>query len=419
MDWVFSEKAAASIRDSNARLNLWHGSVRSGKTISSIVRWLLFVRSAPEGHLVMVGKTERTLKRNVLDEIERIVGSRAYKYVGGAGEVYIHGRKVLLIGANDVRAEGKVRGLTVAGAYVDEVTLIPEPVFRQLLARMSVRGAKLFGTTNPDGPYHYLKTDFIDRADLDLRVWHFDLDDNPALDPAYVTALKLEYGEGSLWYQRFIQGLWVAAEGAVYDFFNEGEHVIDRLPDRKPDQLDLSVDYGTSNATSVGAYLSWNGVKDGQVRAVRATGWYYDGRATGRQKTDSEYATEIIEWTKTLPMPVRHVFLDPSAASFKTELRRRGLNVREADNDVLDGIRVQARMLRSGEYRIKRDPGNAQCIRDYGAYLWDTKAQKRGEDKPLKQHDHTKDDERYYLHTMFGRPPAATDAAARRIATRM
>lgn len=402
MDWVFSEKAAASIRDSTARLNLWHGSVRSGKTISSIVRWLLYIRSAPEGHLVMIGKTERTLKRNVLDEIERIVGSRAYRYVGGAGEVFIHGRKVLLIGANDVRAEGKVRGLTVAGAYVDEVTLIPEGVFRQLLARMSVRGAKLFGTTNPDGPYHYLKTDFIDRADLDLRVWHFELDDNPALDPEYVRALKLEYGEGSLWFKRFIEGLWVAAEGAVYDFFNESEHTIDTLPDRTPDQLDLSIDYGTSNATSVGAYLSWNGVKEGDLRAVRHSGWYYDGRATGRQKTDSEYATEIIDWTQTLPMPVRNVYLDPSAASFKTELRKRGLNVRAAKNDVIDGIRVQARMLRSGEYRLRRDTSNAQCIRDYGAYLWDTNAQARGEDKPLKQHDHTKDDERYYLFTTFG-----------------
>jgi len=401
VDWVFSEKAAASIRDSTARLNLWHGSVRSGKTISSIIRWLLYIRSAPEGHLVMIGKTERTLKRNVLDEIERIVGSRAYKYVGGAGEVWIHGRKVLLIGANDLRAEGKVRGLTVAGAYVDEVTLIPEGVFRQLLARMSVRGAKLFGTTNPDGPYHWLKTSFIDRSDLDLRVWHFELDDNPSLDPEYVRSLKLEYGEGSLWFKRFIEGLWVAAEGAVYDFFHETDHTIDHLPERPADQLDLSIDYGTSNATSVGAYLSWNGVQDGDLRAVRHSGWYYDGRATGRQKTDSEYARDVLEWTQSLPMPVRYVFLDPSAASFKTELIRHKLEVRDADNTVLDGIRIQARMLRNGEYRIRRDPGNAQCIRDYGAYLWDTKAQARGEDKPLKQHDHTKDEERYYLKTMF------------------
>ncbi|MBA3890779.1 MAG: PBSX family phage terminase large subunit [Gemmatimonadaceae bacterium] len=413
MDWLFSEKAAASIRESTSRLNFWHGSVRSGKTISSIIRWITFIASSPaDGHLLMVGKTERTLKRNVLDEIERIVGSRAYKHIGGAGEVWIHGRRVLLVGANDARAESKVRGLTLAGVYVDEMSLIPEPVFRQLTARMSVRGAMLFGTTNPDGPYHWLKTAYLDRADLDMRLWHFGLDDNPALDASYVANLKVEYGEGSLWYKRFILGLWVAAEGAVYDFFNEREHTLLELPDRAPDQLDLSVDYGTSNATSVGAYLSWNGVPDAGLRAVRHSGWYYDGRATGRQKTDSEYGQEIAEWAKGLPRPVRHVFLDPSAASLKTELKRRGFSVRSAKNDVIDGIRTQAKMLRNGEYRIRQDASNAECIRDYGAYLWDTRAQARGEDKPLKANDHTKDEERYYLHTIFGQPQRRAPAVS-------
>lgn len=408
MQWAFSPTARDSIRDSTARLNIWHGSVRSGKTISSIIRWITFIGNAPPGALLMVGKTERTLKRNILDEIEQIVGAKNYKYVGGSGEAWICGRKVLLVGANDERAEGKIRGLTVAGAYGDELTLWPEGFFRQLLARMSVRGAKLFGTTNPDGPYHWLKASFLDRAaDLDLRAFHFQLEDNIALDPAYVESLKAEYGEGTLWYKRFIQGLWIAAEGAVYDFFHEDQHVVDALPDRHPDQVDVSIDYGTSNATSAGAYASWNRVPQGNLRAVRLAGWYYDGRATGRQKTDTEYADEITTWLKQLDQPIRYVFVDPSAASFAAELRKRKvrkkpLSVRRARNDVLDGIRTQAKMLRSGEYKIRRDPSNGPCIRDYGAYLWDTRAQARGEDKPLKQHDHTKDEERYYLHSMFG-----------------
>lgn len=404
MEWVFSPKARDSIRDSVARQNIWHGSVRSGKTISSIIRWLTFIQTAPSGgHLVMVGKTERTLRRNILTEVERIVGSRHYHYNAGEGVATILGREVFVYGANDERAEGKIRGLTVAGAYGDEISLWPESFYAQLLARMSVRGAMLFGTTNPDGPYHWLKTNYLDRAsELNLRAFHFELEDNPALDPEYVAALKSEYGEGTLWYKRFIQGLWVAAEGAVYDFFNETDHVIDALPDRRPDQVDLSIDYGTSNATSVGAYASWNQPGPGQPRAVRLAGWYYDGRATGRQKTDGEYAEDIKAWVRQLDLPVRYTFIDPSAASFRAELRKHKFKVRAARNDVLDGIRTQARMLRSGEYRIKRDPTNAQAIRDYGAYLWDTKAQARGEDKPLKQNDHTKDEERYYLHTMFG-----------------
>ena len=356
MEWVFSEKARDSIRDSTARINLWHGSVRSGKTISSIVRWLTFIRSAPPGALVMIGKTERTLKRNILDPLGEMVGRKHYRLVSGSGEAWILGRRVLLVGANDERAEGKIRGMTAVGAYGDELTLWPESFFRMLLSRLSVRGASLFGTTNPDGPYHWLKVGFLDRAGLDLRAFHFELGDNVALDPAYVAALKAEYGEGTLWYKRFIQGLWVAAEGAVYDFFNEAEHVIGALPARAPDQIDLSIDYGTSNATSAGAYASWNRVPAGELRAVRLGGYYYDGRASGRQKTDTEYAREIIEWARHFEKPIRYVFLDPSAASFKTELRRHGVTARAAKNDVIDGIRTQAKMLRNGEYRILKPP---------------------------------------------------------------
>lgn len=398
--------ALDSIRDASARINIWHGPVRSGKTVSSLLAWVLFVDQAPPGDLYMVGKTELTLARNILQPLEAFLGAN-FRFSVGQHKAWMRTtsgrwRAIELVGANDQRAETKIRGATAAGAYGDEITLWPESFFKMMLSRLSVKGARLFGTTNPDGPYHWLKAEYLDRPELNLRAFTWPIDANPFLDPEYVRALKLEYGEGSLWFKRFIEGLWVAAEGAVYDFFNETEHTIDTLPPRAPDQLDLSIDYGTSNATSVGAYLSWNGVNEGDLRAVRHSGWYYDGRATGRQKTDSEYATEIIDWTQTLPMPVRNVYLDPSAASFKAELRKRGLNVRAAKNDVIDGIRVQARMLRSGEYRIRRDPSNAQCVRDYGAYLWDTNAQARGEDKPLKQHDHTKDDERYYLFTMFG-----------------
>src|SRR5690606_23498028 len=274
----FSAKAKASIRDSDARLNLWHGSVRSGKTIRSIIRWLTFIREAPPGALLMVGKTERTLRRNILDELERIVGARNYRYVGGSGEAFILGRRVLLVGANDERAEGKIRGMTLAGAYGDELTLWPEGFFRMLLSRLSLRGARFFGTTNPDGPYHWLKTDFLDReGELDLRAWHFTLEDNIALDPAYVASLKAEYGEGTLWYRRFIDGLWVAAEGAVYDFFNESEHVLPAPPPEQPERLVLSVDYGTSNATSAGLYGVWSQPTPSGLKAIRLDGYYYDG----------------------------------------------------------------------------------------------------------------------------------------------
>lgn len=349
----------------------------------------------------MVGKTERTLRRNILSEVERIVGSRNYRFNAGEGVAHILGREVFVYGANDERAEGKIRGLTVAGAYGDELSLWPESFYAQLLARMSIRGAMLFGTTNPDGPYHWLKANYLDRAaELNLRAFHFALEDNPALDPQYVADLKAEYGAGTLWYRRFILGDWVAAEGAVYDFFNESEHVAATAPERDPDRLFLSIDYGTSNATSAGLYGTWK-EPVGNLKALRLDGYYYDGKASGRQKTDADYARDLEERFGDQRRRIR-VILDPSAASFKAELKKHGWRVTAAKNDVLDGIRTQAKMLQAGEYRILDAPGNKQAIRDYGAYLWDTKAQARGEDKPIKSNDHTKDEERYFLHTVFG-----------------
>lgn len=415
MDWAFGAAARASIRDAVARLNIWHGPVRSGKTIASIIAWVLFIRAAPPGALLMVGKTERTLKRNVLDVIEVIVGGSHYRYVGGSGEAFIFGRRVLLVGANDERAEGKIRGLTVAGAYGDELSLWPEGFFRQLLARMSVTGARLFGTTNPDGPYHWLKVGFLDRAgELSLRAFSWPLEDNVALDPEYVRSLKAEYVPGTLWYKRFIEGLWVAAEGAVYDFFSEAEHVIQAAP-RDPDELFLSIDYGTSNATSAGLYGAYRQPVNG-LKAVRLRGYYHSGRETGRQKTDAEYAAELAATFEDVRPRIKRVILDPSAASFKAELRKSGWKVIDADNSVVDGIRTQAKMLKNGEYRIVDHPTNKQAIRDYGAYLWDSRAQARGEDKPLKQNDHTKDEERYFLETIFGGNQGPSEQARRALA---
>src|SRR5512137_2397156 len=147
-----------SILEANARLNLWEGSVRSGKTVASILAWLIYtVKYAPPGNLLMAGKTERTLRRNILDVIAEIVPPTDYHLNAGTGELTLYGRKIYLVGANDERSESKIRGVSLAGAYCDELTLFPESFFQMLLSRLSLKGARLFGTTNPDGPAHWLK----------------------------------------------------------------------------------------------------------------------------------------------------------------------------------------------------------------------------------------------------------------------
>lgn len=390
---LFSHKQLEVIANSTARLNILDGSVRSGKTIASLVAWIMFVSEAPPGELLMVGKTERTLKRNILDVLEQIVGSRYFKYNLGAGEATLFGRRIYLVGANDLRSEGKIRGLTLAGAYGDEIALWPESFFTMLLSRLSVPGARFLGTTNPDSPYHWLKTNYLDRAgELSLRRWHFSLEDNSNLDPAYVGALKKEYV--GLWYKRFISGLWVQAEGAVYDMWDDAIHAVDGVPNQFT-RYYVGVDYGTSNPT----VFLLIGQHEDKLYVIDEYCW--DSAERGRQKTDAEYSRDLQEFIKgRYP---RAIVIDPSAASFITQLRRDGVRmIRHANNSVLDGIRTVAAFLPQKRLFVYRERCS-NLLREFTAYVWDPQAQKRGEDRPLKQNDHALDALRYVVHTVFGR----------------
>jgi PBSX family phage terminase large subunit len=396
-----SPKQSWSLAASDARINLWVGAVRSGKTYSSIWRWIDFVRNGPPGALMMIGKTERTLKRNVLDPLADLLGPR-FKLVAGSGEAFIFGRRVYLVGANDVTAESKIRGATLAGAYGDEVVTWPESFFNQLLARLSVLDAKLFGTTNPDSPAHWLKKKFVDRtAELDMKVFHFVLKDNHTLDPGYVASLEREYV--GLWRRRYLLGEWALAEGAVFDMFDPDRHVIPSWP-RGEGQKPVPVlmnwagsDYGTTNPT---VYLMLSQLVSGQFLAHDE--WRHDSRVAGRQMTDAQYIDAYKTWAqgvylgRELPDPwPAWTFVDPSAASFRYGLYQAGVpGVTDADNAVLDGIRDVSTLLGSDMLLFDRDT-TTLAVEEMQGYGWDGQAQSRGEDKPIKLSDHGPDTLRY------------------------
>lgn len=395
-----SDTQINSITDSTARINIWHGSVRSSKTIMSIIRWLEYIPTAPKGKLLMIGKTERTLKRNILDVIEEIVGPKNYHFSSGKGEVTIFGRAIDIVGANDERSENKIRGTTLAGAYGDELTLWPESFFKMLMTRLSVKGSMFFGTTNPDSPYHWLKADYLDREhELNMRSFHFTLHDNPALDPEYVKSLELEYS--GLWYKRFIQGLWVMAEGVVYDMFNNEVHVKNEkdLPVNimEFDRYYVPVDYGTANPTTflmIGERVTQNGERESYVLKE----YYYDGRKEQVQKTNSQYADDLVEFIGDIP--VTQIYVDPSAKSFITELKQHDkitASIIEAVNDVVEGIREVSKKIKNNLLFVLDTCKN--LLREFNAYVWDAKAQKHGEDKPVKDNDHALDALRYYVFT--------------------
>lgn len=384
-----------SIAHSQARINLWSGAVRSGKTIASLLRWLMFVAQAPRGGaLVVSGKTYDTVSRNIFGPLmdPALFGPVAalVRYTRGAPTATILGRTIEVITANDAKSEGRLRGLTAAGAYVDEATLVPREFWVQLLARLSVPGAKLFATTNPDGPQHWLRQEFILREhELDLRHWHFTLDDNPHLPAEFVAALKSEYV--GLWYRRFISGEWCLAEGAVYDMWNPDIHVVDVLPQIRR-WIGLGIDYGTTNPFS--ALVLGLG---GDDRLYLTDEWRWDSKRQHRQLTDHEYSARLRAWLTEQQIRPQYAVVDPSAASFTTQLWQDGMSPVPGDNAVLDGIRTVSSLLARDRLKVHRSCTG--WINEIPGYSWDPAKADRGEDAPMKVDDHSLDAGRYVIRT--------------------
>ena len=404
VDWKpFSPKALDFIRNSTARLNIAHGAVRSSKTISCTVRWLSYLLYGPPGDVAMLGRTTATLQRNVMNDLFDTVGPQNYKWVNRQqGELRIFNRRVYCFGANNEDAESKIRGATFAGALCDEVNLYPQSVFNQLMARLSVEGAQCFCNCNPDSPYHWFYTDYIMNDEItDKKVWKFLMEDNLSLSKSYIESLKQMYR--GVWYERMILGNWVAAEGRIYDMFDPSKHMLSAEQFIADSKVHLNAirwlvgcDYGTSTVMSWGLYAKLPDFRHtGTPVLVKVREFYYDAAKRKVQKTDAEFIEDFKKWLNGLTPWA--VYCDPSAASWKVALMRAGYRVLNANNDVINGIRYVATCISTGSFVMDKSCANTE--KEYASYVWDSNAQRLGVDKPLKEHDHTCDTDRYVLYT--------------------
>lgn len=424
---ALSPKQVRSIAEADGTVNLWHGAIRSGKTFASILAFLAFVFIAPRGgELVIVGKNRDSIFRNFFQPIENAPALALFKgavvYRNGAPTARILGRLVHVIGANDSRSESKIRGMTVAGVYVDELTVIPHDFFMQLLGRMSVDGARLFATTNPDSPGHWLKTDYLDKLPQlpHWRAFHFQMSDNPSLSPAYIEQRRAEYT--GLWRKRFIDGLWVAAEGAIFDMWDPAAHVIpwaDLPPLHR--MLAVGIDFGTNNP-STGLLLGVTREKDRRgypaSRLVLVDEWRYDSRgATTGTLSPSQQARLFKEWLLDRHTPYdtalrpEFVIVDPAALHFARELNLIDIPTAGGLNNVSYGISRMASLLSERQLVVTdRCPG---FIAEAPGYSWDEKKAKQGVDEPVKVNDHSLDGARYAIATTeeMWRPTVNWDAA--------
>lgn len=374
------------------------GAIRSGKTISMADGFLLWAMARFDGqNFAICGKTIESLRRNVILNLR--------DWMGGILDITEHRSENKLIvsdrrgnintfflfGGRDESSYMLIQGITLAGALLDEVALMPRSFVEQACARCSVAGSKLWFNCNPAGPEHWFYKEWVLKCrEKNALHLHFTMADNYSLAPEIKARYENMYS--GVFYRRYILGEWCVAEGLVYQF-DPSLHVVDQLP--AGGVYYISCDYGTLNPFSAGLWCVSGG------RAVRIREYYYSGRGEQHQKTDEEYYSELESLAGNLP--INYVVVDPSAASFITTIRRHGrFSVRKAKNDVLDGIRLTAAMLKAGV--IKIGAGCKDAIREFGLYRWDDKGEV---DKPIKENDHAMDDIRYFCSTVMRRDRAA------------
>ena len=384
------------------RINLLEGSVRSGKTWISLVKWAMFVRSRPIDELfMMAGKTREALEFNCLGLLDDLTGGQ-FVHSKNSNIAWLYGRQVRLVGANDESATKRIKGSTLAGAYLDEMSEIPESFYKMTLGRLSVKGAVLIGTTNPDSPSNYVYKEVVTNDNINKNSLKFLIDDNTFLPADYVKNLKQEYT--GVFYDRFILGKWTVAEGLIYQMYKE---CIEPQPAGEASEYVLSIDYGTLNAFSAALYGLYNDTW------YATQSYYYSGRNEQHTKTDTEYADDIDAVFGNYGNESKKLktIIDPSAASFITEMqRRKRYAVRKADNDVLTGIRQTATALKMGYVKIS--PKIKEWQDEAAGYVWDDKS---ATDRPLKQADHFCDQLRYFVKTMHikGKPQPDRTAGLR------
>jgi PBSX family phage terminase large subunit len=347
------------------------------------------LKHGPKGDVMILGVNRGSIDRNILGLLYSSLGAPIPN--AKVMQTRLYGRKVDFVGCPDIQAVSTIKGATLALAYVDEITEIPEAVFKMLEGRLSVPGAKLIGTTNPDGPAHWFKKQYIDNAEaIDLIHWDFNLEDNPSLDAEYKKRIKASYT--GLWYNRYILGEWALASGAIYDSFDNVN--IYENPYPAPNYYIVGIDYGTTNATA--AVLC--GITPNKWPQVHVEAeYYYDSAKMGRAKTDSELVRDIQQFIGH--KNVSAIYVDPAAASLKIALRQADLPVLDANNDVLLGIKITGKFISGKNIVIHR---SCSTLRDHiQSYAWDPKAADRGEDKPIKKNDHVCDALRYACCSAF------------------
>lgn len=398
MTELFSPKQIEFIAKSNKRWNIAHGSVSTGKTVVTLHRFMQAVNDCPDSEISMIGKTATTLYNNVIKQLFECAEFSIYKpfctWHGSRRELMFKDKTITTYGAKDEGSAALIQGRTLSLAYCDEMTLYPDSFIHMLNTRLRKSYSMGFCSMNPSYPDHIIKK-WIDKADAgdpNYYQLHFTLEDNPFVDDNYKKTMAESLS--GIFYKRNYLGLWCLAEGSIFECFDRNTHVISNPP-CAAEYWVAGIDYGASNPFA----CLLVGVSTGRYTQESKKIWvekeYYWDHKAKRAKTNFELAVDVSNFLE--PYGVKNIYIDPSAASFKTELRKMGYHPVDANNDVLEGITMMTSELSKGNLYFCEECKNT--IREIQSYVWDDKSAKKGIDEPMKKDDHTVDALRYIIAT--------------------
>lgn len=277
---ALSNKQIEYLQSCNHRWNIKVGATGSGKSWLDyavvIPKRLLALRG--QGAAVLLGNTQGTLSRNILDPMREIWGPQLVGTISSDNTAQLFGKKVHVLGADNKKHVARLQGMTIEYGYGDEMTTWNEEVFQMLKSRLRCEHSFFDGTANPDNPQHFLKV-FMD-SDADVFYQTSTIDDNPFLPREFVENLKKEYA-GTVYYNRFILGQWAAAEGIIYRAFadslaaNDNRFLWPAGKPLHPWHVHIGVDFGGNGSqhafVAIGILPQYAGVIILQSQRINAT----------------------------------------------------------------------------------------------------------------------------------------------------
>ena len=367
-------------------LCLSYGAVRSGKTFAACFGFFIYTQKIQPNYLHLVtGRNKTVLGQEIvqtLTDLADYFGLEAI-YKHSTGDLRIGKTRYIVSAGYDIKSEGRIRGLSIGSILFDEATLPPEEYWEQSIARMTYADSKLWATCNPEGNRHWLKRKWVDENKF-TTVSHLGFDDNPILSDV-VKGRNADLFAG-VFHDRMVIGQWTDASGVVYQNYSV-EPI--QFKDENVAEVDIGVDYGTSSVTTFVEIIKLRNSK----RFINNV-FYHNAEKEGVQLTDDDVRQKLAEFVKDRKRGV--IWVDPSASSLKATIYRKPMKlpIRNADNDVLNGIRVCMSGLTSERLTINQLAYNQPLQDEIVGYRWI-----EGEDKPVKEEDHTMDAMRYAYYS--------------------